>query len=76
MEEFVIKKIEELCFTKVKVDDVLWPHVLDSITIVELSVELENNYGITISIDEIIEENFKTVNKIIRFIEYKLSQKK
>lgn len=74
MEEFIINKIEELSFTKVESNTPLWPDVLDSITIVELSVELENNFGVSISIDEIIESNFKTVNTIIQFIKNKQLQ--
>lgn len=74
MEEIIINKIEELSFTKVESNTPLWPDVLDSITIVELSVELENNFGVSISIDEIIESNFKTVNTIIQFIKNKQLQ--
>lgn len=74
MEEFIINKIEELSFTKVESNTPLWPDVLDSITIVELSVELENNFGVSISIDEIIESNFKTVNTINQFIKNKQLQ--
>ena len=42
MEDFLIEKIEELTFTKVTVDELLWEsRILDSITIVELVVEIE-----------------------------------
>lgn len=74
MESFLIEKIEELAFVKVNVDDALWPNVLDSITIVELSVEIENEYGISIPLEDIIEDNFYTVSKIKGFISSKLAK--
>ncbi len=73
METYLISKIEELAFVKVNPDDALWPNVLDSITIVELSVEIENEYGINIPLEEIVEENFHTVRKIVSFITAKLA---
>jgi acyl carrier protein len=73
METFLIEKIEELAFTKVTPSDVLWPNVLDSITIVELSVEIENEFGISIPLEEIVESNFQTVNSICTFIKAKLA---
>ncbi len=42
MEKFIIAKIEEITFTEVSPTDSLWEEkVLDSISIVELVVELE-----------------------------------
>ena len=46
--------------------------MLDSITIVELSVEIEQEYSISIPLEEIVEVNFQTVRKICTFINAKL----
>lgn len=76
MEDFLIDKIEEIAFERCSLDDSLWEaKVLDSITIVEFAVEIENEYGIKISFDEIIVANFETLNRLIPFIEKKLEEK-
>lgn len=72
MEDFLIAKIEELAFSKVEVNDSLWQSkILDSISIVELVVEIENEYGISVPFNEIIEDNFETVANMIKYISSK-----
>lgn len=72
MEEFIIDKIEEIAFSRVKPSDSLWQEkVLDSITIVELVVELENEFGIKIPFNEIVEDNFETVERIVNYLNAK-----
>lgn len=72
MEEFIIDKIEEIAFSRVKPSDSLWQEkVLDSITIVELVVELESEFGIKIPFNEIVEENFETVERIVNYLNSK-----
>ena len=69
MEEIIIDKIEEIAFSRVQATDSLWQEkVLDSITIVELVVELESEFGVSIPFNEIVEENFETVERIVRYI--------
>ena len=69
MENFIIEKIQEIAFANVKSDDSLWQSkVLDSITIVELIVELETEYNISIPFKDIIEENFETVSRMVTYI--------
>lgn len=69
MEEIIIDKIEEIAFTRVQSSDSLWQEkVLDSITIVELVVELETEFNVSIPFNEIVEENFETVERIVRYI--------
>ena len=68
----VIDKIEEIAFSRVKPSDSLWQEkVLDSITIVELVVELENEFGIKIPFNEIVEDNFETVERIVNYLNSK-----
>jgi len=73
MEKFIINKIEEITFTEVGPTDSLWEEkVLDSITIVELVVELENEYKIKVPFNEIIVENFETVERIVVYLNGKI----
>lgn len=73
MEKFIIDKIEEITFTEVVPTDSLWEEkVLDSITIVELVVELENEYKIKIPFNEIVTENFETVERIVAYLKGKI----
>jgi len=72
MQEFIIDKIEEIAFSRVQPSDSLWQEkVLDSITIVELVVELEAEFGIKIPFNEIIEDNFETVERIVTYLNSK-----
>ena len=72
MENFLIDKIEELAFTKVTKYQNLWESkILDSISIVELVVEIENEYSIKIPFNEIVVENFETVENILKYIDSK-----
>jgi len=72
MENFLIDKIEELAFTKVNISDKLWESkILDSISIVELVVEIENEFSIKIPFNEIVVENFETIENMMKYIESK-----
>lgn len=72
MIEFLTSKIEELAFSNVEPDDSLWnSRILDSITIVELVVEIETEYGISIPFNEIVLENFETITNMVNYIEGK-----
>lgn len=70
---FLQDKIEEIAFSSVEAGESLWESgVLDSITIVELAVEIENEYNIKIPFDEIIEDHFETVDLLVKYIQSKL----
>lgn len=69
---FLIDKIEEISFSRVEPSDSLWEDkVLDSITIIELVVEIEKEFGIKIPFTEITEDHFETVELIASFINEK-----
>ena len=73
MVQFIKDKIQEIAFTDVNSDDLLWTDkILDSITIVELIVELEAEYDIEIPMNEVVIENFETVDLIVKYIESKI----
>lgn len=72
MENFIIEKIFEIAFSKVSTDQELWESkILDSITIVELVVEIEDEFGIKIPFNEITVESFSTVEKMVQYIHSK-----
>ena len=76
MQKFLVEKIQELAFEKVELNDPLWSsEILDSITIVELAVEIEKKYNIEVPFDEIIEDNFETVAKLMNYITQKVEAK-
>jgi acyl carrier protein len=76
MQAFLVDKIQELAFESVKSNDSLWKSgILDSITIVEFAVEIEQKYGIEIPFDEIIEDNFETLEKLMAYITRRLDSK-
>ena len=73
MVQFIMDKIQEIAFTDVNSNDLLWTDkILDSITIVELIVEIEANYDIEIPMNEVVIENFETVDLIVKYIESKI----
>jgi D-alanine--poly(phosphoribitol) ligase subunit 2 len=75
MEEFIINKIEEITFSQVGLIDSLWEEkVLDSISIVELVVELENEFNIKVPFNEIVTENFETVERIVNYLKSKIGE--
>jgi acyl carrier protein len=72
IQEFVEEKIEEITFRKVTVEDLLWSeNILDSINIIELVVEIENEFGIQIPTSDIVLENFEKLDSIVKYIECK-----
>lgn len=75
MEKFIIDKIEEITFSAVQPTDSLWEEkILDSISIVELVVELENEFHIKVPFNEIIVENFETVERIVNYLNTKIGK--
>lgn len=73
IQEFVEEKIEEITFRKVTPDDLLWSeNILDSINIIELVVEIENEFSIQIPTSDIVLENFEKLDSIVKYIETKL----
>ncbi|GEM_PF-713349 len=72
IKEFIIDEIESLTFTKVaEKDPLLSSKLLDSITVVDLAVAIEDQTGIEIPFTEISIENFDNIDLIIEFIKSK-----
>lgn len=67
--DYLIEKIQELAFTKVgHHDPLLSSGVLDSVNVVELSVEIERHLGIQIPFEAINAEHFHSVQSICDYL--------
>ncbi len=72
----IIEVIKQICFKQVDANQALVSSkLLDSIVIVDLAVELENEFGISIPFVDINEHHFETVKTITKYIELKISHK-
>lgn len=52
-------------------DDLLAQDVIDSLGIVELVAFLESRFGIKVGDDDLLPENFSSVNSVVAFVEKK-----
>ena len=74
MEEFIKNTLQEILelddntINKMGNDDDLVNIGLDSLKAIELVVYVEDNYGITISDDDLLIDNISTINKIANMI--------
>ena len=74
------EKIREFIYNKnknLKIDDndnIFQQKILDSLAFVELVVFIENNFGFQFEDEELIIENFKSINTIINVVEKKVRQ--
>lgn len=50
-------------------EDLLAQDIIDSLGIVELVKFLESQYGISVSDDDLLPENFQSVNSVVAFVE-------
>lgn len=50
-------------------EDLLTQDIIDSLGIVELVKFLESQYGISVSDDDLLPENFQSVNSVVAFVE-------
>ncbi len=73
----IIQAVKNICFKSVAADTpLISSKILDSINAVDLAVELENEFSITIPFVDINEQNFETVERIGHYIDIKLASKK
>ena len=70
IEQIISQKIVELTYKKVSSvdEELIESRILNSITLVELAVELEKATGLNISFMEINNDNFKSVSAIKKLI--------
>jgi acyl carrier protein len=51
--------------------DLIEQRIIDSLAILKLVAFLEESYGISVLDEEIVPENFQSVNSLVRFVEEK-----
>ena len=81
----ILEKLEKVFLTEIAVDlgkkslvpdeDLLEQGILDSIGIMKLIVFIEGNFGIQVEDEEIIPENFQSLNSMVAFIGQKMQDK-
>ena len=56
-------------------EDLLEQGIIDSLGIMKLIVFMEGTCGIAVSDEEIVPENFQTLNQMVRFVEGKMQDR-
>jgi len=69
VEGFILEKITLDGEKIARDEDLLASDILDSLAIVELVSFLEARFGIRVSDDDLVPENFKTIDEIVAFVE-------
>lgn len=74
LKEFIIEKLEEASGVEgITEENALFEEeILDSMSILYLVSEIETEYGILIPLEEVIEDNFSSVNNIISYLYKKI----
>jgi acyl carrier protein len=67
--------VEEVVFKSVDIDDALYTsNLIDSMGTVDLAMMLEEEFNIIIDTRDIIESNFDSVNKLVKYIKRRLNE--
>ena len=67
--------VEEIIFKEVGNDDPLYTsNLIDSMGTVDLAMMLEEEFNIKIDVRDIIESNFDSVNKLVTYIQSRVSE--
>jgi acyl carrier protein len=77
--------IEKFMVTEVSVDldkkslepdeDLLGSGIIDSLGIMKVVLFMEDTFGIKVNDEEIVPDNFQTLNNMVKFIEQKMQKK-
>lgn len=73
IEQFVKSVLEEITGENINDNNLLLleEELLDSMSILYLVSEIENEYGMQIPVEEVVEKNFKDIESIINYINCK-----
>ena len=67
--------VEEIAFKSVEIDEPLYTsNLIDSMGTVDLAMMLEEEFNIKIDVRDIIESNFDSVNKLVTYIQSRVSE--
>lgn len=73
LREFIQEEIENIIFTKVSFDEsLIESKILDSITVVDLIVCIEEKTGVYVPATDVNATNFDTIDKIISYLQKKI----
>jgi len=64
-----VLKIDHSVVSNLSTEQVLTDYGLNSLTAIQLVVQIENEYGVTIDDIDLLLENMTTINKIVALIE-------
>jgi acyl carrier protein len=80
-----LKNVEKFLLTEIAADsgkqsldpdeDLLGQRIIDSLGILKLVVYLEQAHGIKVMDEEIVPENFQSLNSMVKFVEQKAMNK-
>ena len=81
----ILENLEKVLLTEIAVDlgkksldpneDLLEQGIIDSLGIMKLVLFMEETYSIAVVDEEIVPENFQTVNMMVKFVEQKMQNK-
>lgn len=81
----ISKNIEKFLLTEIAADlgkqsldpdaDLLEQRIIDSLGILKLVIFLEEAHGIKVLDEDIVPENFQSLNSMVRFVEQKMQNK-
>jgi acyl carrier protein len=78
----ILETLEKALLTTIAVDpgkrsldpgeDLLEQGIIDSLGIMKLVIFMEESFGIVVADEDIVPENFQTLNSMVRFVEQKM----
>ncbi len=81
----IIKDLERFLINEIAVnldkksltpdEDLLEKGIIDSLGIMKLILFMEETFSIAVTDDEIVPENFQTLNNMVKFVEQKMGNK-
>lgn len=81
----ILKNLEKFLLTEIAADlgkqslghdeDLLEQGIIDSLGLLKLVVFIEKTHGIKVMDEEIVPENFQSLNSMVKFIEQKMQNK-
>lgn len=72
IEQFIQEQVKSLVFKNVGLEEsLLKSRLMDSITVIDLAVAIEEKYDLKIPYNEINEDNFDTIVQMVEFLKTK-----
>jgi acyl carrier protein len=81
----ILEDVEKIMLTEIAVglgresldpdEDLLAQRIIDSLGVVRLIVSLEKAFGIEVIDEEVVPENFQSLNSLVEYVEQKMRNK-